>query len=178
MRHKNLAVIASLSILLAACSSQPPAPEQQAAPVTSGTPSAATPAPVTEGAIDSTTIAALTNPKSAVYARDVYFDYDQFSIKDQFKPLIEAHAKLLTKNPAVKVMIQGNADERGSREYNLALGQKRAEAVKQSLLLLGATDNQVEAVSLGKEKPVCTEHSEDCWAKNRRAHLLYPQVDK
>ncbi len=177
MRHSSVVLAASLSILLAACGSQPPAPEQSAAPVGGAAPGTAT-KPVTEEAIDSTSIAALTNPKSAVFARDVYFDYDQYVIKDEFKPLLAAHSKLLAKNPKAKVLVQGNADERGSREYNVALGQKRAEAVKKSLLLQGATEDQVEAVSLGKEKPVCTEHTEECWAKNRRAHLLYPQVDK
>ena len=123
--------------------------------------------------IDEFSPAQLKNPNSILSKRSVYFDYDQYVIKDEFKPLIEAHAKFLVKNPSYKVLIQGNADERGSREYNLALGQKRAEAVKKALALLGAHDTQIEAVSLGKEKPRCSEHTEECWAQNRRADILY-----
>ena len=92
---------------------------------------------------------------------------------DFAKSLVEAHAKFLVANPRVKMLIQGNADERGSREYNLALGQKRAEALKKMLLLLGAREDQVEAVSLGEEKPRCSEAGEACWSKNRRDDMLY-----
>ena len=106
--------------------------------------------------------------------RSIYFDYDQYVIKDEYKSLIDAHAKFLVKQSALKMLIQGNADERGSREYNLALGQKRAEAVKKALALLGAREDQLEAVSLGKEKPRCDGHTEECWAENRRGDMLYP----
>jgi peptidoglycan-associated lipoprotein len=87
--------------------------------------------------------------------------------------VLGAHGKFLTANPKMKMLIQGNADERGSREYNLALGQKRADAVRKALTLLGAREDQLEAVSLGEEKPACSESSEDCWAKNRRGDMLY-----
>ena len=106
-------------------------------------------------------------------ARIVYFDFDSFVVKDEFRPLVEAHAKYLRENPGAKMLIQGNADERGSREYNVGLGQRRSDSVKRALTLLGAKENQIESVSLGEEKPVCTEHAEDCWAKNRRADMLY-----
>lgn len=103
--------------------------------------------------------------------RTVYFDYDSFVIKDQFKPLLDAHAKALSTNLGRKIIIEGHTDERGGREYNLALGQKRAEAVLRSLTLLGAKDEQVEAVSFGEERPASEGHDEAAWAKNRRAEL-------
>jgi peptidoglycan-associated lipoprotein len=172
---RALPLVASLAVLLAACSSQPPAPEQNPSGVEDRTPKGVTAdtTPVAVEAIDPTSLAALKDPKSPVFKRSVFFDYDQYVIKDEFKPLIEAHAKLLVKNPQVKMLIQGNADERGSREYNLALGQKRAEAMKKALILLGAKEAQVESVSLGEEKPRCMEQSEACWAENRRGDMLY-----
>ena len=111
------------------------------------------------------------------WARDprnsVYFDYDSYIIRADARPLIDAHAKLLAQQPALKVTIQGNTDERGSREYNLALGQKRAEAVRRALNMLGARDGQIEAVSLGKEQPRCTNVTETCYAQNRRGDFVY-----
>lgn len=168
-------VAVSASLLLAACGSQPTGPEQNPAGVENRTPSAVGPTSqsVKPETIDPYSLAALKDPKSAVYKRSVYFDYDEYVIKDEFKPLIEAHARFLTKNPQIKMLIQGNADERGSREYNVALGQKRAEAVKKALVLLGAAEGQIEAVSLGKEKPRCEDHTEQCWAENRRGDMLY-----
>ena len=103
----------------------------------------------------------------------MYFDYDAYVVRDEFQSLLVAHGKFLAGNPKMKMLIQGNADERGSREYNLALGQKRADAVRKALVLLGAREDQLEAVSLGEEKPACTEASEDCWGKNRRGDMLY-----
>jgi peptidoglycan-associated lipoprotein len=103
----------------------------------------------------------------------VFFDYDSYVIRSEARPLIDAHAKRLAQESARKVTIQGNADERGSREYNLALGQKRAEAVRRAFRLLGARDAQIEAVSLGEEHPACTETTESCYARNRRSDLIY-----
>jgi peptidoglycan-associated lipoprotein len=120
-----------------------------------------------------TGFAALKDPNNILSKRSVYFDYDKFDVKDEYKPLIEAHAKFLRDNSSAKMLIQGNADERGSREYNVGLGQRRSDAVKKMLTLLGARENQIESVSLGEEKPVCNDHSEGCWAKNRRDDMLY-----
>ena len=116
---------------------------------------------------------ALKDPSSILSKRQVFFDYDKFDIKDEYRPLIEAHAKFLRENPNAKMLIQGNADERGSREYNVALGQRRSDSVKKMLILLGAREAQLESVSLGEEKPACQEHNEQCWAKNRRGEMLY-----
>ena len=106
-------------------------------------------------------------------ANVIYFDFDSFVVKDEYRPLVEAHAKFLRENPSAKMLIQGNADDRGSREYNVGLGQRRSDSVKKMLTLLGAREDQIESVSLGEEKPVCSEHSEECWAKNRRDDMLY-----
>ncbi|HSD59596.1 MAG TPA: peptidoglycan-associated lipoprotein Pal, partial [Burkholderiales bacterium] len=103
----------------------------------------------------------------------VYFEFDSFVIKDEYKPLIQAHAQYLKQNPKAKTILQGNADERGSREYNLALGQKRADSVKKALEVLGVKDAQVESVSFGEEKPRGTGHDEASWAENRRTDIVY-----
>ncbi len=171
--------ILAASLLLTACGSRPPASDEQVAarvedrqpgPVPVEAPQVES---VTAGTIDGSDLAQLKDPKSILSKRSVFFDFDQYVIKDEFKSLLEAHGRFLGLNPKIKTLIQGNADERGSREYNLSLGQKRAEAVKKSLLLLGAKEEQVEAVSLGEEKSRCTEHGEACWAENRRSDILY-----
>jgi peptidoglycan-associated lipoprotein len=106
-------------------------------------------------------------------ARIVYFDYDSYVIKPEFQSLIEAHARFLKANSARKVAVEGHTDERGGREYNLALGQRRAEAVRRAFGLLGVGDNQVEAVSFGKEKPAVSGNDEAAWSQNRRAEIAY-----
>lgn len=106
-------------------------------------------------------------------SRIVYFDYDSYVIKSEFQSLIEAHSRFIKASPNRKVMIEGHTDDRGGREYNLALGQKRAEAVRRSLALLGVSENQMEAVSFGKEKPAVPGASEDAYSQNRRAELSY-----
>lgn len=115
----------------------------------------------------------LTDSKSVLSRRSIYFDYDRYDIRPEYQDLIVAHAKFLAQNPGFKMLIQGNTDERGSSEYNLALGQKRADAVKRALLLLGVKEDQVESVSLGKEKPQNLGHDENAWAENRRSDMLY-----
>lgn len=106
-------------------------------------------------------------------ARIIYFDYDSYIIKSEFQNAIETHAKYLAANKSRRMAIEGHTDERGGREYNLALGQKRAEAVRRGLGLLGVTDTQVEAVSFGKEKPAAAGSDEASLAKNRRAEINY-----
>ena len=103
----------------------------------------------------------------------IYFDFDSYVVKPEFQSTVEAHAKYLMANKSRKMAIEGNTDERGGREYNLALGQKRAEAVRRALGLLGVTDSQVEAVSFGKEKPAVSGSDEAAMAKNRRAEINY-----
>jgi peptidoglycan-associated lipoprotein len=179
--HLLIAVptLSVLTLLLAACGSQPPAPEQNPVGVESRTPAAVkvdtTPVipKVQPATFDPNSIAALKDPRSPLSKRNIYFDYDSYVVKDEYQGLLSAHGKFLSTNPKMKMLIQGNADERGSREYNLALGQKRADAVRKALSLLGAKEDQLEAVSLGEEKPVCSEATEECWGKNRRGDMLY-----
>ena len=108
---------------------------------------------------------------AATAGRIVFFDFDSFIVKDEFRGLVDAHARALVSSKARRMLIEGHTDERGGREYNLALGQKRAEAVAKSMQLLGAGPAQVEAVSFGKERPADEAHDEAAWAKNRRAEL-------
>jgi peptidoglycan-associated lipoprotein len=107
--------------------------------------------------------------------RIVYFDFDSYVVKDEFRPVVEANAKVLTTSPSRKMAVQGHTDDRGSSEYNLALGQRRAEAVVKSLTLLGAKPTQLEATSFGKERPAVQGENEEAWAKNRRAELMAAQ---
>jgi peptidoglycan-associated lipoprotein len=112
--------------------------------------------------------------KSGILARrSIYYDLDQFDIKDEYRGIVEAHAKYLRENPAARVLVQGNTDERGSREYNVGLGQRRSDGVKKMMVLLGARDNQIESVSLGEEKPQAEGNNEGAWSKNRRSDILY-----
>lgn len=106
-------------------------------------------------------------------ARVVFFDYDSYVIRSDYQSLIETHARFIKASPARKVMLEGHTDDRGGREYNLALGQKRAEAVSRALGLLGVPSTQIEAVSFGKEKPAAPGNNEDAFAQNRRAELSY-----
>jgi peptidoglycan-associated lipoprotein len=106
-------------------------------------------------------------------ARVFYFDYDSFTVRSEYQSAVDAHSRFLTSNKARKIASEGHTDERGGREYNLALGQKRAEAVRRSMTLLGVAESQIEAVSLGKEKPAQTGSTEEAYARNRRAEVNY-----
>jgi peptidoglycan-associated lipoprotein len=184
--NRSTALLAALAatVLLAACGSTPIAP-QPAPPVETRKPVAAAPAPAAatpaapaataQSSVKTVDLAAQNAAAAAAAAasaqRIIFFDFDSYVIKDEFKPSIDAYARLLATDKARKLTIEGHADERGGREYNLALGQKRAEAVAKSLALLGAGDKQVEAVSFGEERPADAGHDEAAWAKNRRAEL-------
>lgn len=169
----TLAVIFSSALLLAGCSS---VKLDDKAPVEDRTTSApntgADPRTVSTVTANAATDP-LNDPKGVLVKRSIYFDLDSYVIKDEFKPVIEAHARYLAANKSRKIVIQGNTDERGGREYNLALGQKRAEAVRKALSLLGVTEPQMEAVSFGKEKPKALGSDEAAWAENRRADIVY-----
>jgi peptidoglycan-associated lipoprotein len=176
MRKSVLAISLITLAVLAGCGSQPPAPEQAGAGVEDRNPSTVTTpgvTPVTAGQPNAYDIAALKDPKSPLAKRSIYFDLDSYVVKDEYQALLGHHAQFLARNGQMKMLIQGNADERGSREYNLSLGQKRSEAVKKALMLLGAKEAQLESVSLGEEKPACMEATDACWAQNRRGDMLY-----
>jgi peptidoglycan-associated lipoprotein len=186
--------------MLAGCSSTP-GPEQSGAQVESrsvgeqGTAKAPTTAdalpkaPVGQPPISGAPIATdqarsgqlpavLSDPKSLLSRRSVYFEYDSNVVRDEFRPMVQAHARFLLDNPKLRITIQGNTDERGSREYNLALGQRRADAVRQAMSVLGVTERQMEPVSLGEERPRASGSTEAAFAENRRADILYDGEDK
>lgn len=117
--------------------------------------------------------AMLRDPANPLSKRVVYFDYDSDAIREEYRGLIEAHAGFLKNNGAARIILQGHTDERGSRDYNLALGQRRSESVRQALNLMGVPADQVETVSLGEEKPVQEGHDEAAWKLNRRAEIIY-----
>ena len=167
---RNFALIVASAILLAACSS-PVKLEDKAAPVVeSGAGGADTRSVNT---VDAGSTDPLNQPGGILSKRSIYFDFDSYIVKDEFKSVVEAHAQYLNSHKNRKIIIQGNTDDRGGREYNLALGQKRAEAVRKALVLLGVSDTQVEAVSLGKEKPKATGSDEASYAENRRSDIVY-----
>ena len=113
------------------------------------------------------------DPANALSKRSIFFDYDSYEVKDTYRPVLEAHAAYLMAKRDAKVIIQGNTDDRGSREYNLALGQKRAEAVRKALSVMGVTEAQLEAISFGEEKPRTEGETEAAYADNRRADIVY-----
>ena len=183
--HK-LMMAAFVALMVAGCSSTPPA--DSGAPIddkggagtgaaTGGASTSGTGTGGVTGAQGGTGTARggnpLRDPSSPLSKRSIYFDFDSFVVKDEYKPTIEAHARYLQQNRPQRMTIQGNTDERGSREYNIALGQKRADAVKRMMTLLGAQEQQIETVSFGKEKPRTQGHDESSWAENRRDDIVY-----
>jgi len=113
------------------------------------------------------------DPSSPLFQRSVYFDFNEYTVQTKYQKQLSAHANFLKSNPKQKIIIQGNTDERGTAEYNLALGQRRSDAVRKSLNLMGVSDDQMEAVSFGKEKPKAEGDNEAAWAENRRADIVY-----
>jgi len=185
-KHGLVCLAAVATLVLSGCGSTVKLDE---APVESRTPTAvgsqttgpgnpATASGVASGAAPQSKVATVSLPGAAgagsgsgALGRVVYFDFDSFSVKDEFRNLIDAHAKVLAAQRSKRLVIEGHTDERGGREYNLALGQKRAEAVAKSLSLLGVQESQLEAVSFGKERPAVEGQDEEAWARNRRAEL-------
>jgi peptidoglycan-associated lipoprotein len=119
----------------------------------------------------------LKDPTSPLSKRSVYYDFDMYNIREEFQPIVEAHAKFLLEHKDIKVRVEGNCDERGSREYNLALGQRRADSIKRAMTLLGVPAKQIETVSFGAEKPKAPAHDEEAWAENRRSDIVYIGID-
>jgi len=120
----------------------------------------------------------LRDPSNPLSKRSIYYDFDAYNIKEEFQSVVEAHAKFLLEHKTMKMRVEGNCDERGSREYNLALGQRRADSVKRALTLLGVPGKQIETVSFGSEKPKSNGHDDDAWAENRRSDLAYVGIDQ
>ncbi|CAM3771241.1 peptidoglycan-associated lipoprotein Pal [Polynucleobacter arcticus] len=113
------------------------------------------------------------DPSSPLFQRSVYFDLNEYTVQTKYQKQLSAHASFLKANAKQKIIIQGNTDERGTAEYNLALGQRRSDAVRKSLNLMGVSDDQMEAVSFGKERPKAEGDNEAAWAENRRADIVY-----
>ena len=162
--YKILSVV--LIVLLSACASEttkptgaegPPTDESLSAQDTSGSP----------------TLNPLTDPNNILSKRSVYFDFDKYQVKDKYKSMVLSHARYLRENSNASVRLEGSADERGSREYNLALGQRRADSVKRVMTLSGTEESQIESISYGEEKPRAIGHNEGAWAENRRADIRY-----
>jgi len=199
LHHPGRALLAPLAALalLAGCASPSPvaptaapvqaaaaAPAPAAAPAAQ--PPAAAPAATSQSGVSTVDLAsrgvgatgaAGSAPAAGAAAlaaplqNTVYFDFDSFAIRDEFKPVIEGHARVMSRDNGKRMVIEGHTDERGGREYNLALGQKRAEAVVRSLVLLGVGERQLEAVSYGEERPAAQGSDESAWSRNRRAEI-------
>jgi peptidoglycan-associated lipoprotein len=181
---KTFAPLIVLATLLAACSSTPLNPPASATAQT--TPSATAPAtrastgasqqPAPTSTVTTVTLPAYLDPKSPISTdRSVYFDFDQFAVKPEYTALIDRQGTYLASRPTLSIKVEGNTDERGGAEYNLALGQRRAEAVLRALRIYGVKDSQMEAISWGEERPRVAGHDETAWAQNRRVDLQYPR---
>ena len=177
---KRILIGALCAISLAACQST--TTKDAGAPVEERNPAAAGTSDVTTSGTSTTRMAGtatgvgtnpLKDPSSPLSKRIVYFDYDSYVVKDEYKSMVEAHGRYLQANRNARMTIQGSTDERGSREYNIALGQRRADALKKLLVLYGATEIQIETVSFGKEKPRREGHDEAAWAENRRDEIVF-----
>lgn len=179
--NKKLIVIAMTSVFLVACKSTPIAPAKVEDKSPSATTSAGSDAGADTGAIKEVAIdsnansggdSALKDPNNILSKRNIYFDFDSDAVKTEYQPLIDAHGKYMLAHPDAKMILQGNTDERGTREYNLSLGQRRAVAVKKALNLIGVKDNQIETVSYGEEKATSNCVGESC-DKDRRTDIVH-----
>jgi peptidoglycan-associated lipoprotein len=168
--HSKLLMVAAISMLVAACSSTP---MKDTAPGATTGDSSDVKGAVIDGSASST-MNELNDPNNILSKRNIYFDYNSDAIRVEFRPNISAHAKYLQAHSDAKVMLQGNADERGTREYNLSLGQRRSVSVKKALNVLGVSDSQIETVSYGEENasPSCSDES--CYQQDRRVEIVYP----
>jgi peptidoglycan-associated lipoprotein len=156
--------------LAAGCATQS---SQESSPAPAPAPSATSPSPTARPA-PSTGVAASRGAGAVMpQARSVYYEYDRAEIKPEGAKVVDANTQYLREHPELKVKVEGNADERGSREYNLALGQRRADAVQKRMAILGIPADRIESVSYGKEKPKATGHDETSWSENRRSDIVY-----
>jgi peptidoglycan-associated lipoprotein len=174
MRMKTPAILiaSSFALLLGACASQQAAEAPQpAAPASTPAPAPAPQAqPVEQPKAE---MNPLHDPNSILAKRSIYFDFDKSIVKPEFNALVEAHAGYMTSHASATIRIEGNCDERGSREYNLALGQRRADSLRKAMVLLGVADSRIETTSWGKEKPRAMGHNEAAWSQNRRDDIIY-----
>jgi peptidoglycan-associated lipoprotein len=174
-----LFVVSAGALALAGCAStkleEKPAPvveESKPAPAPAPAP-APPPVAKVEAPPPPPVVDALNDPNSVLAKRSVYFDFDKSLIKTEYQPLIESHGRYLVEHLKRQIRIEGNCDERGGREYNLALGQRRADAVRERMELVGVPGARIETISFGKEKPKATGHDESAWSEDRRADIVY-----
>ena len=172
MKTRILSLCVPLALVLAGgCATQSKNEAAASAPSGAATSSAS---PATPGAAPSGGMSgSMAGDAAAPSARSVYYDFDKSDLRSGDRSLVESNAQYLVKHSDVKVRVEGNADERGSKEYNLALGQRRAEGVAKAMELLGVSDKRIEAVSYGEEKPKAKGHDEQAWAQNRRSDIVY-----
>lgn len=178
MKNTLLLGLVAIAFVLAGCSTKEPVPVTTA----ETKPTAVTPPAATGGATTTTTPTAVTtpvavnplkDPSNILSKRVIYFDYDMDSLKGEYQAIVQAHAKFLSENRGRKIRLEGHADERGSREYNMALGQRRADAVRKASNLLGVANERMESVSFGEDKPRATGGDEAAWSQNRRVEIVY-----
>ncbi len=167
-----------VAVLLSACASKDPVKEakvEERTPVATTTTTTTPSTQGTQGQQSGTAKAVdpLKDPNSPLSKRVVYFDYDKDAVKPEYASLVQAHASYMAQNRSRKVRLEGHADERGSREYNMALGQRRADAVRKATAVLGVGNERMETISFGEDKPKSTGHDEAAWAQNRRVEILY-----
>ena len=172
---RTLLTATAICLLLAACQTtstlpQPSKPEPAKPLPAAPTPPAAKAAPVIPVQTEAQRLEKL---RAALANKSVYFDYDNFSLKPQYQDVVKQNADFMKQAGKDTVVLEGNADERGSKEYNLALGQKRAEAVRKAMIMVGVPDARIEAISYGKEKPRATCQEEKCWQENRRVDFAH-----
>jgi peptidoglycan-associated lipoprotein len=179
MNKTVLILIAVLSVSLAAgCSSKKPRPTptstNAAVPTDQSQTSGADASSAYGAGVAGGTGAGVAGPSGAqLQNRTIYFDFDSSEVKADYNALITAHARYLAANPTTRVRLEGNTDERGSREYNIGLGERRAQSVRRALTLQGVADAQITTVSYGEERPAVTGHTEEAWARNRRVDIVY-----
>jgi peptidoglycan-associated lipoprotein len=171
-KRKYLAVSLLIALALAGCAGEeatkPTAEDEKGA-------APAQTAPATDKSATGDSLSEREKQRRAelLAQRRVYFAFDSSTIDDEARAIIEAHAAHLVANPQIKLSLEGNCDERGTREYNLALGERRAQAVEKMMKVLGVAGDRIKTVSYGEEKPLCQEHNESCWRQNRRAEIVY-----
>jgi peptidoglycan-associated lipoprotein len=186
---RKFAAAALVAVFLAGCQTQPsqeaPIDDKSGAGMSSTAPGGASTAGAGAGGVTGSGVPGagrtapsdggnpLRDPSNILSRRSVFFEFDSIVVKDEFRPMVEAHARYLAANRGARATIQGHTDERGSREYNIALGQRRADAIKRMMTLVGAQDGQIETVSFGKEKPRNPGHDEASWAQNRRGDIVH-----
>jgi peptidoglycan-associated lipoprotein len=174
--HRHVLTLLAAAAL-AACSSvkldEPPVESRTGTPVGAGTGAGANAGGTAQTRVAPVDVTSTSNAAFSNLPRIVYFDFDSYVVKDDYRPVIEANGKALAADRKRHVTVEGHTDDRGSSEYNLALGQRRAEAVKKVMTVLGVNDNRIETVSYGEEKPKSQGHDEQAWAENRRADIRY-----